>query len=358
MLVNEIPLLPGSGYTDGQRAILIPVASLRPFGNTVQFNYDFVRDKRKQAAGNDAVALEGRVLCNSNIDLHGLPPWATMPNLELFANAGFPFTRMADLSETTVVLPSSPSREETALYLNLMAHFGAQTGYPVLRVTVAGPETVINKGRDYLILGTVENQPAFSALMPSLPVSFDASGLHVRQEQSSLVNRFSGIPGFPAISTLQRKWQEIVGTAEARELPSNPSGMPEALIEEIESPLSPDRSIVLIELKQDSSAEVFTNEFLDRSQSGDIAGSASVLAHGHFQSYAMGAAAYHVGDVTWYAILRIWLTQHFLLLLLTVTAFMFMVASWIYGWMSRHAQERLTVAGTEDKDRIDPENKE
>ncbi|MDR3723224.1 MAG: UDP-forming cellulose synthase catalytic subunit [Terracidiphilus sp.] len=361
MLVNEIPLLPGSGYADGQRAILVPVASLRPFGNTVQFNYDFIRDKRKQAEGSEAGALEGRVLCNSSLDLHGLPLWATMPNLELFANAGFPFTRMADLSETTVVLPSSPSREEAALYLNLMAHFGAQTGYPALRVTVAGPETVINKGRDYLILGTVENQPAFSALAPSLPVSFDASGLHVRQEQSSLGNGFlgfSGLSGSPAISTLQRKWQEIVGTPEARELPANPSGMPEALIEEIESPSSPDRSIVLIELRQNSSAEVFTNEFLDRSQSGDIAGSASVLANGNFQSYAMGGAAYHVGNVTWYAILRIWLTQHFLLLLLTVTVFMFVVAGWIYGWMSWHARKRLTVAGTEDKERIGAEDKE
>jgi hypothetical protein len=157
---------------------------------------------------------------------------------------------------------------------------------------------------------------------------------------------------------LKRRWMERLGLSGAPGLPSNPSGIPEALIEEIESPSSPDRSIVLIELRQDSSAEVFSNEFLDRSQSGDIAGSASVLANGHFQSYGMGAAAYHVGDVTWYAILRIWLTQHFLLLLLAVTAFMFMLASWIYGWMSWHARERLTVAGTEDKDRVDPENKE
>jgi len=352
MLVNEIPLQPGSGYADGQRTILVPVASLRPFGNTVQFNFDFIRDKRKHAEGSDAVALDGKILCNSSIDLHGLSLWATMPNLELFANAGYPFTRMADLSETTVVLPSNPSREEVALYLHLMAHFGAQTGYPALRVAVAGPETVISKGRDYLILGTLENQPAFSALAPSLPVSFDSSGLHVQQEQGYVAS------GMTFTTLLKRRWMERLGLSGAPGLPSNPSGIPEALIEEIESPSSPDRSIVLIELRQDSSAEVFSNEFLDRSQSGDIAGSASVLANGHFQSYGMGAAAYHVGDVTWYAILRIWLTQHFLLLLLAVTAFMFMLASWIYGWMSWHARERLTVAGTEDKDRVDPENKE
>jgi cellulose synthase (UDP-forming) len=352
MLVSEIPLPPGSGYTDGQRAILVPVASLRPFGNTVQLNFDFIRDKRQRTEGNNAAALEGRILCNSSLDLHGLPLWATMPNLELFANAGYPFTRLADLSETTVVLPSSPSREEVALYLHLMAHFGAQTGYPALRVSVAGPETVINKGRDYLILGTLENQPAFAALAPLLPVSFDTSGLHVRQDRGYVAS------GIALVSSLRHRWFEKLGLSGAQGQPSIPSGIPEALIEEIESPSSPDRSIVLVELRQNSSADLFADEFLDRSQSGDIAGSASVLARGHFQSYALGGAAYHVGDVTWYAILRIWLTQHFLLLLFAVTAAMFMVAYWIYGWMIRHARERLTVAGTEDKDRIDPENKE
>jgi cellulose synthase (UDP-forming) len=32
-----------------------------------------------------------------------------MPNLELCANAGFPFTQLADLAETTVVLPAVPA---------------------------------------------------------------------------------------------------------------------------------------------------------------------------------------------------------------------------------------------------------
>src|ERR1700677_5184964 len=98
-----------------------------------------------------------------------------MPNLELFSNAGFPFTQYADLQKTTIVIPDSPDPKEIALYLYLMSHFGAQTGYPGLRVTVAGPNAAINPGRDYLVLGTIANQPAFQSLANVMPAALDAN---------------------------------------------------------------------------------------------------------------------------------------------------------------------------------------
>jgi hypothetical protein len=42
--------------------------------------------------------------------------------------------------------------------------------------------------------------------------------------------------------------------------------------------------------------------------------------------------------------MRIWMAQHFLLLLFAVTAFSFVVAYWIYGWMAWHARVRLIRA--------------
>jgi hypothetical protein len=66
-----------------------------------------------------------------------------VPNLGLFADAGFPFTQMADLSETTVIIPEVPSADKISLYLHLMSHFGAQTDHPALCVTVDGPNTVL-----------------------------------------------------------------------------------------------------------------------------------------------------------------------------------------------------------------------
>jgi cellulose synthase (UDP-forming) len=172
-LVSEIALLPGTDFQDGRRFIQIPVVNMRPFGNTILFNFDFVPGNREATENPAAALLQGEIDCKTSIDLEGLTLWAPVPNIELFANAGFPFTQAADLSQTIVVLPSVPSSDEISLYLHLMSHFGAQTGYPALRVTVAGPNAVIGKAYDYLILGTVSNQPAFHSLDALLPVTFD-----------------------------------------------------------------------------------------------------------------------------------------------------------------------------------------
>ena len=55
---------------------------------------------------------------------------------------------MADLSDTAVVLPDTPQAwKRLKCTLTLMGHFGAQTGYPVLNVTVT------NCGRDEIEFG-------------------------------------------------------------------------------------------------------------------------------------------------------------------------------------------------------------
>ena len=128
--------------------------------------------------------LKGAILKDSYLDIRGIPHLAVLPNLELFANAGYPFTRKADLSDTAVVLPDTSGPDEIEMYLTLMGHFGAQTGYPVLNVGVTNADGMKTDGRkDYLVLGTVEDQPALSKLNPSLPVMVDGSGLHIQDTQ-------------------------------------------------------------------------------------------------------------------------------------------------------------------------------
>jgi cellulose synthase (UDP-forming) len=339
-LMNEIELPPGKDFHDGKRFILVPVVNMRPFGNTIIFNFDFVAANREARENPTAAVLQGEILCNSSVDLQGLTLWAPMPNIELFANAGFPFTQAADLSQTIVVLPSVPSAEEISLYLHLMSHFGAQTGYPAFRVRVAGPNAVIGKGYDYLILGTVANQAAFHSLDALLPVTIDSYGIHVKPAQSYL-----SVPS-SLKAVWSRRWLQALGTSATPRLPSNEGGVIDALIEEIQSPASPDRSFVLVALKQDSSVEEFAGVLLDRSQSRDMSGSVSLLRNSKFQSYAMDGTTYHVGTISHFALMRIYLTQHFLLLLLLVTLLSFVMARWVHSWLTLAARERLKLAET------------
>ncbi len=111
---------------------------------------------------------------NSTIDLAGAYHFTTLPNLAFFAGAGFPFTRLADLSETAVVLPERPAEGELGAFLDLMGRIGSLTGYPVLRVAVVRPgELASVAGRELILLGTLADMssaagaPAASLLAAS-----------------------------------------------------------------------------------------------------------------------------------------------------------------------------------------------
>ena len=143
----------------------VPRVNMRPFSNSMMLKFVFQIAKKNKCQDTAPLNLQGAVLKESYLDIRDIPHLAALPDLELFANAGYPFTRMKDLSETVVVLPENPGADEIELYLTLMGHFGAQTGYPVTKVTVAGPDGLKSDGRqDYLVLGTVEDQSAFNAV--------------------------------------------------------------------------------------------------------------------------------------------------------------------------------------------------
>ncbi len=333
-LLNEIPLANGADTSDNQRLILLPVAAMRPFGNTILFSFDFGAGRKTIQQGSPAQP-NGEILCNSSLDLHGLSLWTRMPNLQLFANAGFPFTRMADLSQTTVVLPANPTAAEIELYLGLMGHFGAQSGYPALRVTVAGPSTVISDNSDYLVIGTASDQPAFTSLNPLLPVAIDPAGFHLTHPGRQL----------PALANKAGNWWPdwLHATAGRNPFPIDDT-VSDAMVEEIESPSSPQRSFVLIALRDGAAADPFSTAFVRRSQSDDMTHAVSLLRNGQFHSYSVDGATYHLGDISWFATMRIWLTQYFLLLLVTVTALSFLLARWMREWLMQLAGERLKLA--------------
>jgi hypothetical protein len=115
-------------------------------------------------------------------------------------------------------------------------------------------------------------------------------------------------------------------------------------------PSSPDRSIVMIMLRQSSSADAFAGAFLDQPESGGMTGYVSLFQNSRFESYALDKGTYQMGNVTWYAILRMWITRYFLLLLLAMTALIFLAAYWAYGWMAWRAHQRIKLAEPEDSE--------
>lgn len=96
----------------------------------------------------------------STIDLRGAAHFARLPDLALFARSGFPFTRLADLAGSAVVVSDSPSTEEIQAMLEILALFGRETGLPASRHVVTRASDLAGVAdRHLLVIGTSAGQP-------------------------------------------------------------------------------------------------------------------------------------------------------------------------------------------------------
>jgi len=333
--LGSIPLIPGKETSRQMETdVPVPVVNLRPFSNSLSFDFTFQLLKKQSCEDTTPINMQGSILRDSYLDLRNFPHWAPMPNLEIFANAGFPFTRVADLSETTVVLPATPTEQEIETFVTLMGHFGRQTGFPGLRVTVAGPDAMHEGANtDFLIIGSGSDQPGFDKLGSHLPVSLGSGQVQVRDTQGFFVN------------LLHHAWWKL----ESNE--HNESGTlivgttPDAIIEGIRSPYdaTSSRSIVAIHLKDGTTFVPFMDSFMQVQQSSDISGSVAVFHGAGFQSFRIGSEVYHVGVLPWWTYLELWFTERPWLAALVVILLAFMVAFWIRQWLRSRARTRLTM---------------
>jgi cellulose synthase (UDP-forming) len=322
-------------HSDKASAVLetvvpVPVVNMRPFSNSLSMKFIFLLHKKGKCEDTAPYNLQGAVLKDSYLDLRDIPHQAVLPNLEIFANAGYPFTRKADLADTEVVLPDTPGSDELEVYLAMMGHFGAQTGYPVLNVGVTNSEGMKDdKRKDYLVLGTVEDQPALTRLNPSLPVSVDGSGLHIQDTQ-----------GF--FSPLQHAWWKVRSSdhIQSGQL-ETAGGLPDALIEGIEWPSGSKRSVVIVALRDHNVVPNFISVFLKTSQSSDISQSVSVLHGTRFVSYRIGNDVYKVGSLSLWTQVNMLFSEFPWLIVGSTLFFCFLMATLLRAMLRRRARARL-----------------
>jgi cellulose synthase (UDP-forming) len=211
-----------------------------------------------------------------------------------------------------------------------MGHFGGQTGYPVLNVTVTNADGMkSNHRKDYLIIGTVDDQPALTKLNPSLPVMIDGSGLHIQDTQ-----------GF--FAPLQRAWWKVRSSdrVQSGEL-ETAGGLPDALIEGIEWPSGSNRSAVVVVLRDKTVVPNFLSTFLRTSQSSDISQSVSVLKGKRFVSYRIGNDAYWVGSLSPWIRLNMLFSELQWLMVVSTMIFCFLIAAIVRAMLRRRARARL-----------------
>jgi cellulose synthase (UDP-forming) len=330
--LGSLPLIPGSEPSRIVKTdIPVPVVNLRPFSNSLSFDFTFQLVKKGGCTDTTPINMQGAILRDTFLDLRGYPHYTQLPNLEIFTNAGFPFTHRADLSETTVILPSIPTPQELELYLTLMGHFGRQTGMPVFRVKVDGSDAMKpGVATDFLVLGTGDDQPGFDKLQASLPVNVRGGQVQIRDTE--------GLFMLP-----HRAWWKIQAPEHTESGDLTASGTPDSVIEGVESPYSAGRSIVVINVKDAATYDTFLTTFLKVQQSSDINGTVAVLHGSLFQSFRIGSGSYHIGTLPWWTRMTIWFMQVPWLAALSAMGLAFVLAIWVRIWLRTHARKRLQL---------------
>jgi cellulose synthase (UDP-forming) len=333
--LGSVPLIPGQEASKKMEVeVPVPVVNLRPFSNSLSFDFAFQLQKKTGCQDTTPINMQGSILRDSYIDLSGYPHYAPLPNLEVFANAGFPFTRVADLSETTVVLPPTPTEQEIETFVTLMGHFSRQTGFPALRVTVTGPDGLqAGANNDFLVIGTGEDQPGFAKLGNSLPVALRSGEITLHDTMGLFA------------PVLHHAWWKAESKEHSASGDLTAGGTPDAVIEEVKSPYATigERTIVAIHLKDGAVFEPFMVTLLRVQQSSEIAGSVAVLHRTQFQSFRIGTEVYHVGVLPFWTRLTMWFSEVSWLVAVVVFLLALLLAVWIRQWLRVKARRRLRM---------------
>ncbi|MBY0578103.1 MAG: UDP-forming cellulose synthase catalytic subunit [Burkholderiales bacterium] len=297
--------------------------------NQLQFHYYF--EYRKEGECRDAILdnLRGAVDPDSTLDFSKFPHYAAMPNLAYFANAGFPYTRLADLAETAFVMPERPSPAEIETYLTLLGHMGNSTGYPATRMAVVRAEEADNlKERDIIVIGTRADAPLLKSWTQYMPF-----GMLDGQRRVNLPSPFQ---------RLLARWEgrDIdENTRKAGELVLQGSGMLGAVMA-FESPVDKGRSVVVITGDNDASLLNAAKPFYDAEKIRKIQGDLVLVNGSDLGGFTIGPT-YNVGHLPLFTRIIWFLSGQPLLLMFLVLTSGFLISTVFYRALKRRAAARL-----------------
>jgi len=310
---------------DARRSVYIPPLLLTPRAQLrLHFYYDI--PNTGECHGRLLENVVGSIDPNSTIDLSSFPHYMALPDLAAFANSGFPFTRMADLSETAVILPNDADSSDYSLYLLEMGRMGASTGYPATGVTVTTADQVDQfANKDLLIFGAPGRQPLLQRWAKSMPFSSDGDSRTF--ELSDIVFK------------LEDWWhgERGVERAPARADLSLVSSNGAALFE---SPLQKERSAVAFVSAAGQSDADLSSALLDADVLPQIQGAMAVI-HGRGVTITSNGTAYYIGHLSPQEYMRWALSSHPLLLLLGGIFAALIIAALFYRALRSIAARRL-----------------
>lgn len=286
----SVPLLSGSSVS-AQNLIGVPAFRV---GSNNQMQFSFHIDSQKTGLCTSTATNVARAAIDpdSSIDFSRFSHYTGLPNLAFFANSGYPFTRLADLADTAVVMPDAPTALDQEAMLTLLGHMGKWTGLPSLRVSVV-PAAAIDsvRQRNLLIVGTGSAAGILGKWGKSLPMLIERGRTEITlrdQRSHAWSNWLSGIEEDPITPT-----GRAILTGDG----------PLAALVGFQSPYAEGNSVVALTAIDDSRVADVLDALESPGKVSQMRGDLTVVRQDQVDGLRLGER-YYVGNLPWYA--RIW----------------------------------------------------
>ncbi|MGJ8709093.1 cellulose biosynthesis cyclic di-GMP-binding regulatory protein BcsB [Pantoea agglomerans] len=285
----HIPLI--QGMLDKSHELLIPALRLGVV-NQLRFDFDYANitiSGNADGRCETVTPITHHVVVddNSSIDFSGYRHYIEMPSLRAWANAGFPFSRYADLAQTLVLMPPKPDAEQVSTLLNTLGNMGAQTGYPALRVQLTDDwATAKKQDVDLLMIGVIPQDLQDDQRIPAL---VDATASWLKEPVRQIT---------PEVNPQSQREQAAESTTTIS------SRGPLATVIGFQSPFYDQRSVVALLADGAPRSWQLLNEAMgDSGKRGTMSGSTVVIRESGVNSLRVGES-YYVGHLPWWE--RLW----------------------------------------------------
>lgn len=312
----RLSVLTADGTAESEK-LLVPALKMG-MRNKVRFEFNFASKlgnaQRDRCQTYLPTNIQAAIDEQSTIDLSGYYHYLAMPDLKAFARTGFPFSRMADLSETLVLVAAQPDEAQVGTLLDTLALIGSHTGYPAYRVRVTDDwKTAEQVDADLLLLGPLPQQLV---------------------EQSA----------FPVLLQQSRSWLQSGGVGPALSPANGNLGMtangPLAAVVGQQSPFHPQRSLVALLASEPQDYRLLRQALTDSGKQEAFAGAVTLIRNSGVSSHYVGEQ-YYVGELPWWLLLWFHLSSHPVLLAVLAAASVLLFAIVLWRALRWAARRRL-----------------
>ena len=277
--------------------------------------------------------IKSRIEDNSFIDLSNTRHFTLLPNLSYFVGASFPFSRLADYSQTVLMLPEKPGNAEISTLLDMAGRSGNATGVALTQNSVMFgiPASGTLRGRlensDILSVSTLAQTGFNRDMLAASPYELNNHTLGVK-----VPNTLDNLRGW-----LTGDWNRQTLDAD-RYFSSNEDWR--GFIS-YRSPWNSSRLVVMTVATDDNQLARLHNDMTSSRINAGIRGDTAIITDENgIRSFRVGAM-FPSGQMPWYMMVVWYANQHAVLLALLALFCSVLVGLSVYVLLKRHSRRRL-----------------